>query len=337
MKKVSKITAILSFSTILALSLSSCTTSHETHNGTPTPSPSVSASNVPREPSGDIGSYKGTSEIKDPKKFSDNNYLATSVTKRFTITETGTVEKDKLGMLPAEGEIFHAVNYTYNQPGATEKDPGISVTIDGKTQPVVTPLNEKGFLTISAPEKAEVLLNLKVDGVTQSINLDTAERKSLGIADAWYGPTEGKVENGKVSNVVNVNNIKPTLEYSVLSATRTPYVAIEDLGWADEGKKTWVVIDITPATWKLTGSDSLRGSSKASLIDADGNSYSATVLTEGVSVDNNKLAFKVPVDKTSFKVLTENSSDFEGWGNNTGNTGIVKIDQVKITFEGKTA
>lgn len=332
MNKAAAITISISISALLALGVTGCAPSGNSGNASPSSSTSVPPE-LPRQSKGYLASYEKALDLKDAKEFTANNFLAVSETSRFTIKAYGTVETNQSGMHPAAGEVFHSVHYTYVKTEPGENRPQPTVTINGETKPFTSILFDQGTLMVSAPADAEVLFGLNFDGVTQNIELKTAERKSLGVSDTWYADQNGKVENGNVSMEVPVGGITPTLSYTVIEAKRLPYLEEESLGWAEKGKNTWVVLDMSPVAWKLAGFDQLKGKSKATLVDDEGNKYTSTFLSEGNTTDNNKLAFSVPTDKTSFIVLTETSADFSSWGKSAGKAEGIPNDQTKITFE----
>lgn len=333
MNKATSVTLGLSLSTILAFSMTGCgedkakpSESQTTQSSSPTPQ-------INREEPGYAASYKNSMELKDQKDFKENNFIATSPESKFTITSYGTVDKDGSNMAPAEGEVFHTIHYTYTDSESLDARPKAFITVNGTTKAFTSTLFDQGTIVIAAPKDAEVLFGLNLENVSQTINVKTAERKSVGIADVLYVDTKGNIENGTISMPVPAGGVTPTLSYTVLDAQRLPYLEEESLGWAENGKNAWVVLDMSPVSWKLPGFDQLKGKSKATLVDDEGNKYKATFLSEGNTTDNNKLAFNVPADKKSFTVLTETSADFSSWGKSAGKIENAQNDQTKITFE----
>lgn len=333
MNKAVSNTVTISIATLLVLGLSSCTTDHTNHNQNPTPSASETSASIPRQASGYIATYPEIMELKDAANFEENNFLAVSTTRQLTINSYGTVEKSPGDFAPAENEVFHAVHYSYIPPKSGDERAALTISINGETKPLGVDLLDKGTLLISAPQDAEILLGWELEDVKQEISIKDAKRATPGVADGFYGNPVGKVDNGTVSKVVPVGDISPTLKYSVLEAVRTPYIKEESIGWAEGGKNTWVVLNMSPVEWELQGFDPLQSPNEALLVDDDGKTYTPKLITDGVTTDNNKLAFSVPADKTTFTLQTNIEAEFTSWGKKAGSTGTIENNDTKITFE----
>lgn len=269
--------------------------------------------------------------VKDSKKLSEDNFLATGENEKFTIAEYGILDKlDVKGtgaVSAAENEVFHAVNYTAEGISAAK----VSYDVDGTTKTFDEPLLPTGTIIISAPKEAELILNLQVNDLTQSIDLTTGERTTKGIADAWYGNIAGKITDGIVSKDEPIKDKIVNLSYSVASAKKTAYTPLGK--WADGGKSAWVVIDGTDAKWNIPESAYGKGGTdKFTLTDENGKEYTPA------SADNNSyseqlhLEFKVPADADSFTLNSENYTEIMYFGKSQGSV-TSKSSQVKISFK----
>lgn len=335
MKKILGYTAGLSLVAVLATGMTACGNKAPEPNTQASPSASTSPSQaVQREDKGYTAVYSDKLALKDKKEFSDNNYLRVGDDNDFKITAYGFLDTDQQQKSPADGEVFHAINYTYKPvtAGYNEDPPKVTLTLDGETKTLSAGLSKEGTLLVSAPKDDDIELNIQRDGVTQTIDFKNAERKTKDIAQAWYEPSEGKLTDANVSLNANVDQYTATLKYTVKDAVRTAYDPAENLGWADNGKKAWVILDITTPEWTVSKDSLLKTNreSKISLKDAKGNSYPSVVSNDG---DKAKVAFEVPVDMNDFTLHTENSTDIESYGKKLGSTGVLTADQVKISFE----
>lgn len=334
MKKILGSAVSVSIITMLSLSITGCSP-QESNN--PSPAPAVSATadpETPKEEKGFVASYQTKMSLQDEKKFTDNNYLKVGTDNKFSINASGFLEQDKENKAPADGEKFHAINYSYDllDLAYDEKPPVVTFTIDGKTRDVNQNLFKEGTLLVSAPENASIDINIQRDGVTQTIGFKDAERKSEGIADTWYQTSQGKITDASVSLPVTVKEYTATLKYTVKEAVRTPYDSHDSLGWADNGKKTWIILDIDSPEWTVNNSTITKADQegKISLKDSNGKTYTPVSAKDNTS---NKVAFEVDPDQTNFTVHTENSMTLNSFGQNVGTTGTVTSDAVKISFE----
>lgn len=335
MKKILGYTAGLSLFAILATGVTACGNNSPETN--PQASSSASASSNPavqREDKGYTATYSDKLALKDKKEFSDENYLRVGDDNDFKITAYGFLDTDQQQKAPADGEVFHAINYTYKpvDVGYNQDPLKVTLTVDGETKALSAGLSKEGTLLVSAPKDDDIELNIQRDGVTQTIDFKNAERKTKDIAQAWYEPSEGKIADANVTLNATVDQYTATLKYTVKDAIRTAYDPAKNLGWADNGKKAWVIINITTPEWTISKDSLLKTNreSKILLKDSKGNSYPSVISNDG---DKARVAFEVPANMNDFILHTENSTDIESYGKKLGSTGVLSADQVKISFE----
>jgi uncharacterized lipoprotein YehR (DUF1307 family) len=332
MKNVLSSAVSISIVSILSMSLVGCGPSQSSQtNENSTPSASATAE-TPKEEKGLVRSYDTKLSLREAKEFDDDNYLRIGTNNELKISSSGYLDKSQEEKDPAGGEKFHAINYTYKAIENSKAPAKITLTINGSTKPLVGSLYKEGTLLVSAPENAEIELSIQIDGVTQTIGFKDAKRKTKGVAETWYQSPVGKLTDANVSIPVNVAKYVATLNYTVKDATRTPYSASETLGWADNGKKTWVIIEIDTPEWTIS-KDSItktKRENKISLKDAQGNSYAPIVSNSG---SKSQIAFAVDPKLTDFTLHTESSVSLDLFGESVGATGPVVSDQVKISFE----
>lgn len=303
----------------------------------------VTEAPVIRAEAGMIQNFTSEQTINDEKKYTQNNALMLSEDgNAFEITGSGTMDKitnpvNDEEQLPAEGEKFYVINYLFSgvssqtsYSGETTGDK-VSVNVDGKKIELEQPLSPEGALLISAPDKAEIIIDIQSNGITQSIDMMTAERTTEGVADVWYAETAGTVSEPSVNEPVVVGKNTVTLAYTVNDAFRTAYMDKAGMGWADNGRKAWVVLDMTKAKWTVNGADPTNKKDIAYLVDSKGNKY-APVSAMGSYDDEGQVVFLAPADETSFTLHTENYADITYFGDIVGNTGNIIKDQVKINF-----
>lgn len=337
MKNILGYTAGLSLFAILATGVTAC------GNNSPEPNPqassSASASSNPavqREDKGYTATYSDKLALKDKKEFSDENYLRVGDDNDFKITAYGFLDTDQQQKTPADGEVFHAINYTYKpvDVGYNQDPLKVTLTVDGETKALSAGLSKEGTLLVSAPKDDHIELNIQRDGLTQTIDFKNAERKTKDIAQAWYEPSEGKLTDANVTLNATVDQYTATLKYTVKDAIRTAYDPADNLGWADNGKKAWVILKLDNPKWTVS-KDSVTKSykeRKITLKDSKGKEYEAITSSDSGS-EETKAAFEVPVDMNDFTLHTENSVELDLFGKTIGATDVLTSDQVKISFE----
>jgi hypothetical protein len=337
MKKILGYTASLSLVALLATGMTGCGNNSPGSNNQASPSASATpTAEVQREDRGYMAAYADKLALKDKKEFSDDNYLRVGEDNDFKITAYGFLETDQQQKSPADGEVFHAINYTYKPVDVpyNQDPPKVTLTVNGETKALSTGLSKEGTLLVSAPKDDGIELNIQRDGVTQTIGFKDAERKTKDIAQAWYEPSEGKLTDANVKLDTAISGYTATLKYTVKDAVRTAYDPADKLGWADNGKKAWVILNLDNPKWTVS-KDSVTKSykeSKITLKDAKGKEYTA-VTSSASGSEETKAAFEVPVDMNDFTLHTENSVELDLFGKTIGTTDVLTADQVKISFE----
>lgn len=324
----------ISIAALLIISASACSSPKNTP---PVPSPTVSVSQAPRAESGLAEFSDKQLALQDKKEFKDNNFLVGGPNAKFTINAAGFVSEDKQKRQAAEGEKFHAYTFTSTLPqqggmGNTATIPKMSLDVDNKTVDISGQMFSGGTIVVSAPENAKIILNLEVAGVQQTMDLNNAKRTSTGIGDVWYETTEkGKITDGNISHPVQLGANTVTLKAAFMDPVITAYDPRSELGWAENGKKAWVILSYTAPEWDVPGNP-IPKNQKATLglVDSKGQSYKPITVKE-MSGDS-KVAFLVPADEHTFTIHTENSADIDDFGKTVASTGNIVLDQPKITF-----
>jgi len=321
---------VLPLAVLIAFSVNSCT-HQEDHNASP--SESQQQSSVAAAPAAEKGvtALLATKiAIPDEMKIDTANFLTIQDNEKITINSYGTPDTVKLKpeeeeKKPAEGEVFHALNYT----STLSRDTNASVTVDGKAIPFKTKLGAEGTIIVSAPENAKITLNVERAGVTQTLDFKTGKRTSTGIADVWYKETKATLGNPVVSETFLIQGKNVKLDYSVTSTSRTAYDA--EGKWADDGKSAWVIVDGKKPAWTIPdngGTDNV--TQKFSLKDAAGKEYPA-VEPKDAGGDALHLEFKVPSNIDAFLLKLDSSTDITYFGETQG-TAAITSEKVQITF-----
>lgn len=324
----------ISLAAILIISATACSSS--SNNTPPDSSPTVSSTPVPRAAAGTAEFYDKQIALQDEKKFTDNNFLILGENSKFTLNAAGTVQEDKNKKQAAEGEKFHAFTFTSSLPqqggSNTASIPEPSVEVDGKTVEISGQMFSGGTIMVSAPEDAKLILNMELDGVKQSLDLKSGERTSEGVGDAWYTTGEGKISDGNISKPVQIGTNTITLKAAFSDPVMTAYSSDSKLGWAENGKKAWVILSYEAPEWDVPGNAIPKNqSSILGLVDSKGESYKPINLE--ASTGDTKVAFLVPATEKTFTLHTENSADIDDFGRVVASTGNIVLDQPKITFE----
>lgn len=283
--------------------------------------------------------------VPNSQNFSENNFLKVSngqkvVVQSYAKTPEGVAVSSDTTRYPAEGEFLHAINIAVEESDtgdylSVSEDPlnDAVVTIDGvPTESEFRPTGEKTLL-VSAPENAEILLKVQTDGVSQSINLSNAERTSVGIAEAWYGPSKYSFDKGNVNQKVAVGKNSGTLKMTFKNAEKTPWN--NELSWADGGKSSWLIIANTEPEWTFTGDASSDDEiNKVWVTDSKGKKYELDeAASENYSeYDQSYTVFNVPSDEKTFTLHTENSTEISSWGEIVGKTKVIS-NEFPITLK----
>lgn len=323
----------ISIAALLIISASACSSPNNTP---PLPSPTSTSSNVPRAEAGLAEFSDKQLALQDKKDFKDNNFLVGGPNAKFTVNAAGFVSEDKQKRQAAEGEKFHAYTFTSSLPqqggnNNTATIPKISLEVDGKTVDIQGQMFSGGTIVVSAPENAKIIFNLEVAGVKQSMDLTNGKRTSEGIGDAWYENGNGKISDGNISYPVQLSGSTVTLKAEFIDPMITAYDPRPELGWADNGKKAWVIMSYSAPEWEVPGNPAPKNQkSSLALVDSKGEAYKPITLND--SSGDSKVAFLVPATEHSFTVHTENSADIDDFGKTIASTGNIVLDQPKITF-----
>ncbi len=230
--------------------------------------------------------------LDNEKVFTSDGFLVTTANDtRFTLKSYGQTKTNSEGLLPAEGEVFHAFQFYYDSPSVYNIDePIVTFIIDGITyNPELKWMEVGQTLVVSAPEDAEIAINIQTEEIKQSMNLKTGERISKGIADIWYGPYEGLPSPKSVSEAVGkYGHVDMTLVW----AAKTLYD--EEAGWSDGGKKTWVLAQLDTTKMTAKGYSLKDEINNAWLTDENGNKYELAYSRD--IFDGTRLLFLVPPD-----------------------------------------
>lgn len=329
-----KTIASISIAALLMISASACSSSN--NNTPPVPSPTSTVANSPRAESGTAEFNDKQLALQDKKEFSKDNFIVAGPNAKFTVNAAGFVSENKDKYQAAEGEKFHAYTFTSSLPQAggnnTATIPKISVEVDGKTVDIKGQMFSGGTLIVSAPENAKVILDIEVAGVKQSMDLNSGARTSQGIGDVWYDHSKGEISDGIISHPVQLTGNTVTLKAEFMDPMITAYDPRPELGWAENGKKAWVILSYTAPEWDVPGNAAPKNQKATlALVDSKGESYKPTTLKD--STGDTKLAFLVPSTETNFSIHTENSADIDDFGKTVASTGNVVLDQPKITFK----
>jgi hypothetical protein len=250
-----------------------------------------------------------------------------------SLDQVGTLEATPTGETAAEGQQLRAA--TFDVDGALDASTVI-VLVDGRAFPVNTAV-EAGVGTViaSVPEDADTVeLGLKIDGVTQTVSLDSGERTSTGIAEAWYtGAGDATVANAIVSREVPGASATATYRYSVDGAQRAPWTT--ELGWAENGTKTWVVLELQPPEWTVsegTALNKVEGQNTAWLTDQAG--ARSDSVQQGDTFWPTQVVFLADPASTDFTLSTESSAYFEvpGLPDQNASFGPVSASDVALRF-----
>lgn len=323
-----------SISALLILSASAC--SSPSNNTPPDPTNTLSSSTASPAVAGTAEFYDKQLDLQDEKTFSENNFLVLGQNSKFTVNAAGWVQEDKSKKQAASGERFHAFTFTSSLPQRSASNTAVipkpSLEVDGKTVDISGQMFSGGTIVVSAPENAEIILNMEMDGVKQSMNLKTAERTSKGVGDVWYTAGAGQISDGNISKPVQIGGNTVTLKASFSDPVLTAYSADSKLGWAENGTKAWLIVSYVKPEWDVPGNAIPKNqSSTLGLIDSKGKSYAPINLED--SNGDTQVAFLVPETERSFTMHTENSADIDDFGKVVASTGNVVLDQPKITFE----
>lgn len=188
----------------------------------------------------------------------------------------------------------------------------MTVRVDDRTLPLIfDDLERTGQFVVLTDPDDEVLLDFDIvagTAPTQTLNLTTGERASLGVLEDFYS---GKtVSMPEPDFDVTTDTIHGPVYWrgSVAEVRRTPWD--EDNYWADpeKGELSWLIVTLAPNEFFHDSEDytTLRyKSTEASLQDDEGNMYEY-VTTTGSALDGNRAFwFKVPAGGTGYQVTLD--------------------------------
>lgn len=189
------------------------------------------------------------------------------------------------------------------------------------------PVNQERFAVAGSPDD-NIVLVYEVDGVTQELDLLTGERLSKGVAEDWYSGTELAASTREFSTSVNTPKGPARWEGTVEDVQVTPWT--DELGWAEGGKKSWVIFTLGTTEWRSDGSwyGVINPSTDATLRDAEGNVYSSVQKDGSALAGDQRVIFQVPAGGTGYDLVFESSgwySDFAGHQEPVKATTTVKI------------
>lgn len=272
--------------------------------------------------------------IEDGELIVDNE-RALSLTSHGTVD---TIPNNRAGESPAsDDEVFHVITYdiigSQGEDWVDRNDPlnQAQVSINGELMSDELLLADgSSAILVSAPEDAELFLEVATDGIAQQIDLRTGERLSKGIAEAWYTSDSAKIEGREVKETVTEDGATGTLSYAYNQAVaKTPWT--EHYGWADEGKSAWVIVNIDQQpTWELAGDGSVSVPDEDhqwTLLDEAGNEYSP----DEELIADYILRFKVPAEGNTYTLKTSITDTITSIGETIAVFGPVENDAT-ITF-----
>lgn len=279
----------------------------------------------------------GTQKVFDTKitptdelRFNAKNSLIVSEKEKIAIMghgmlKTAVLEENGPETKPADGEVFHASTFDSTLPAEAK----VSLSVNGKATPLTKPLGKEGTILISAPEDAKIELSVTHAGITQNIDLKTANRTSTGVADVWYKATKAILGEPKVSETFVILDKNVKLDYTVSSATRSPISTLH--GLADEGKSSWVIIDGTKPVWAVPDGGTEKVTQKFALTDEAGKEYPMTEHKDAFTGETMHLEFKVPANIDAFLLKLDAGTDILIGGENRG-TAAITSEKVQVTF-----
>lgn len=312
--KSSKSISILSISLALLLGSTACAPQNNESSNTnevpnvaqPEETPESTQDPLNRVESNFIGDYQNNKELNNERKMPKDAYIVVNEEETLTLNSYGTVESLPDETYPAEGEIFHSINYTI--PDSMMNKVSGSITIDGKEVNDSYALSGSSNLTISAPENAKIILTLSHEGVNQKIDLISGERLSQGIAEAWYQNKNGEITNGFIEKNIKTKNYSVNYKAKITEATKAPYTSYYD--WADGGKKTWLMFSYGGEGWG--DSNTIDSTQKIEVTDSKGNKY----FPDDQS-DQYDFVFLVPDNETKFVIHDIHSTNVKDSDDNT--------------------
>lgn len=314
---------IMTLSLVLLFGTASCTNEPLSKNSS-SPEASVKAAKP-----GYIESVKESLPLEKEVVFTADNFLVTSTNDtRFTVKAYGQLDENPNGLPAAEGEVFHAIHYSQVSPAVYNiEEPEVTFAVDGVANTDEIWLRPTGTLILSAPENAEITINITTYDVSQSMNFKTAERLSNGIVEAWYSPYEGEITNPLINKPAGTGNA--SIAMNLIWAVRTPYEEI--LEWADDGKQTWVIVEAENMGWETGANTIIDETNNAWLTDDKGTIYKLANSRE--TEDITRMIFMVPTDVKNLNFHTSHSGKIMNGDEMVENIPEFTINESMITFQ----
>jgi hypothetical protein len=317
MKKLSLSVITLSTVAVLSLGLTGC---GNKVTSTPEPMSSVSASptvSLARSSAGQINIAATELALQNEKKFTENNVIVTGEKTKFTVSAAGDLATYD-NFAAAENEQFYG--FVYNS--TLDNQTNVTYTVNGVTDKTIYPLSGNGTIVISAPKDATIIANIQNNSLTQTIDLVNGKRTSTDLAQAWYEKnTVAKVTDGLVSVPVSAGEFNFTFKSSVTSADKTAATDVDNLGWADGGKKTWIVVTGDSLEFAKTGGSASTSSQKQgiTLTDSKGATYKPANKNVNPFSDTYTVAFLVPdAAEKNYTIKLDASADVSDFGESKG-------------------
>lgn len=325
MKKLSLSVVTLSTVAVLSLGLTGC---GNKVTSTPEQTSSVSASptvSLARSSAGQINIADTELALQNEKKFTEDNAIVTSEKSKFTVSAAGTLNQYN-NFAAAEKEQFYGFVYNSTLDNTTK----VTYTVNGVTDNNTYKLSGNGTIVISAPKDATIIANIQSNSLTQTIDLVNGKRTSVDLAKAWYVKnTVAKVDDGVITIPVSTGKFNFTFKSSVASADKTASTTIDGLGWADGGKKTWIIVSGDSLEFAKNGGSAYTANMKQSITLKD--SKGATYKPENKAVnsfsDTYTVAFLVPdATENNYTVTLDASADVSDFGEDKGGISATSKD-----------
>lgn len=231
-----------------------------------------------------------------------------------TVTAHGTAEEilentsewNTSRRIAPEGTTFHA--FKVNGDMLVETQTSLRV---GETVVAVTPERLSSGFVVPVPDGETVSLEATFDGVAQMFDLTAQERTSTDIAQDWYAPVTVTPDESTFSGEVQTPKGPSRWAGSISTVQRTSWV--EDNGWADLGKSSWLIINFNEARWQTDANNYAvisSGPPKATLKDAEGVVYQSEAIGGSSFGGGQYILFKVPSGGTGYTLTLESSGNF---------------------------
>lgn len=265
-----------------------------------------------------------------------DSYIKISDEGKISFKSIGFIEETPDGLIAAEGEKLFAINYQNDSTYPAE----FTYEIDGTTKKFddsETNVLSAGTVIISALESNNIILNVSTNNITQSVDFKTGERLSRDIAESWYlNDGIGKFKDTVVDSTLKSKAGKTlTTTDNYVEAIKTPFDsnADEGKGWADGGKKSWIIVTAKNTSFDFNADvDEMDRVSKTILTDTGGNTYVGKVDGGSLFSEEMTITFKVPSNVNEFDIHNEHSFNINSWGDTVDTVVNQKSKTTKLTF-----